>query len=348
MSKRPHSPMYLLITVAIAFLIAPILMLKPKNRKSRPQPMRRLLVLNVVSIHSQHAVATLQAMLTSITPNLDLADDVFIFSHQESYTLAGELIPKLSNLSRTGVTQLMTYNRSRAKDTSIDKIRVDDDVTPILDSLMQLSSMSDQLRADYGPTVLVSLAWSNDSQAVPTGRIRSLYESLAVEGDRSAEIMLLRKVFRLTSLSDWHDLQVIGLTISNAHVRRWIQILDETFVEYSDRKVFNMIEPRPAILEANKQMSKLVHIKRMRSGYICAYNTNAVSATITSNCNTSKASIKINCVRRRQRDRVDPCSAVDNPRLWMKRLSLDKFVKLEEKIGSNLNRFFYHFYCLFS
>ena len=275
-------------------------------------------------------------MLTSITPNLDLADDVFIFSHQESYTLAGELIPKLSNLSRTGVTQLMTYNRSRAKDTSIDKIRVDDDVTPILDSLMQLSSMSDQLRADYGPTVLVSLAWSNDSQAVPTGRIRSLYESLAVEGDRSAEIMLLRKVFRLTSLSDWHDLQVIGLTISNAHVRRWIQILDETFVEYSDRKVFNMIEPRPAILEANKQMSKLVHIRRIRKRSLCAYNAQAITVAMASKCNDSRVSVKVNCVRMKKRDRVDPCSAVDNPLIWMKRLNLGTVEKLEDKIRGKL------------
>lgn len=273
-------------------------------------------MINVVDRGPEQAAETLKAVHSQVPSDFDEADDVLVFASQDSYSLARQLVP---NLSRWGMREakLMPYRRSRAKDVSIGKtVHIDDNVTPILDSLVQMSSMADQRMSEQSPTVLISLACSNDSQAIPTAGIRSLFEQLVVAEDHSVDILLLRKVFRLTSLSDWHDLQVIGLTISNDLVREWVRILDSTFLEYSDRKVFNMIEPRPAILEANKQMSEAVLIRKIRSGYLCTFD--AYSEAKIANCDASKVAIKINCVRMRGKNRIDPCSAEVTARLIQK------------------------------
>lgn len=253
-------------------------------------------------------------------------DDLYLFASEEGLTLARKRASILLDSKRSIPFKVISFKCRRAMDTSIDKeLQVIDNVSPILESLLHISSVGNY----HSPTLLISLASSKDSQLTSIAGLEELFNSFTPPKGQSPDILLLGKVFRLTSLSDWHDLQVVGLRISNEGVRQWVQILNDTFSEYSNRRYFGMIEPRPAILEANKQLRNLLRVHKVRSRYVCAYGVED-----TYSCEYSVAAVKIKCSAIHEGLDRTPCLQIDIPNEWKRRVNLKISLSLEETLGS--------------
>ena len=90
-------------------------------------------------------------------------------------------------------------------------------------------------------------------------------------------ILLFGKNKRLTSVSDWHDLQLIAFHITPStikHIHSWINVLYKTYNEYANRQAYNMLEPRPAMIESNLQHKNILNIKYWSSMFIQVGNSN--------------------------------------------------------------------------
>lgn len=85
-----------------------------------------------------------------------------------------------------------------------------------------------------------------------------------IEDKNLFDILLLGKNKRLTSVSDWHDLQLMAFRITNKNynlLKSWFRVLRTEFDLYGRRDGFNMIEPRPALIEANIQHEEPLDIR---------------------------------------------------------------------------------------
>jgi len=109
---------------------------------------------------------------------------------------------------------------------------------------------------------LICLTFSGRSRPMPTSRFRDFFNLIGASTEKY-QIMLLEKTARITSISDWHDLQVIGFAPSHQAVNGWLEVVTETFMKHADREAFTMLEPRPAILEAN-----LLYRNKLRIGFL--------------------------------------------------------------------------------
>ena len=66
------------------------------------------------------------------------------------------------------------------------------------------------------------------------------------------DVLLLDKTRKLSSLSDWHDLRVLGLSLAdNSKAILWFQSFRDVYLHHADREAFNLLYPRPALLEAS-------------------------------------------------------------------------------------------------
>ena len=127
-------------------------------------------------------------------------------------------------------------------------------VTAILEALSGTMSSKDES--------LISLTFSKSSRPMPTANFNKLFDLIGPQTEKH-QVLLLEKNIRITSQSDWHDLQVLAIAPSNAGVAKWLHTLNETYMHHADRVAHTLLEPRPAILEAN-----LVHGNSIKIGFL--------------------------------------------------------------------------------
>ena len=142
---------------------------------------------------------------------------------------------------------------SSLRDRSIGKSsKTEERVTSILDGLGQtLANASSN-------AIVASMAFKKGTTPHPLPAFGDFFKKAAAAAaatspgpgaNLGADVVLLGKTRRLTSVSDWHDLGIMMLR-NNEAVRRWLQVFTEVYYHHADRGAFSLLEPRPALLEA--------------------------------------------------------------------------------------------------
>ena len=100
---------------------------------------------------------------------------------------------------------------------------------------------------------LVSISSTAKSLAVPMPNFFDLFG--AVQPPYPYKVALPAKSGRFTTASDWHDLQVLALRLDYDGMK-WVGTMREVLHNYARRRAFRMLEPRPAIMEANHLLGR--------------------------------------------------------------------------------------------
>jgi len=90
------------------------------------------------------------------------------------------------------------------------------------------------------------------------------------------DILLLGKNKGFTSVSDWHDLQTIVFKVNKqslSGLRQWLEVFGEAYRDYAHRAAYNMLEPRPALVEASLQTRTSLRVRYWSEQQIVAVKT---------------------------------------------------------------------------
>ena len=167
-----------------------------------------------------------------------------------------------------------------------------------------LHSMSDSIEGlsssnTKGVTVrILYLAISGTSTFIPSSKFYENWNGKYF-GEESRDfklfnILLYGKNKKMGVVSDWHDLQCVAIRYTSASdyatISGWMKVLKSTYEEYADRAEFNMLEPRPAIIEANIQYKQLLTIKYWSRMFIhTGLSALPPTTLLTLNCHSSHA-----------------------------------------------------------
>lgn len=177
-------------------------------------------------------------------------------------------------------------------------------------------------------TIVVSI--QSGSVPMPTKSFADIFDRLRKEqpGTSSGtpgssakaavpDILLLGKNQRMSSVSDFHDLIVVGLATSRLVVRQWLHNLHAVYMHHAtNREAYTLLDPRPAIMEASVRMRKNTTVYYMNHNDICAHvgkrgdNQNE-NKHHDHRCDKSNPFITISC---KNADHV--CAVVDVPTAW--------------------------------
>ena len=175
------------------------------------------------------------------------------------------------------------------------------------------------------------------------------------------KILLFAKTRELSSVSDWHDLQILALRVNNLSnvIPSWVKTLSKTFYEHANRSAYTMLEPRPSILEANVKVFSSVGYWPFRS--ICAVkgvlgvkreeelredNISKKSVYITQSCRINKSYLvlfEVKCIAisgignvevdlHDNESEYDVCSIIDENTSWKTRSVGGKLKHLNWKL----------------
>ena len=87
---------------------------------------------------------------------------------------------------------------------------------------------------------------SSTTNIIPTKLFSNLF-------NEKSQITLMGKTKRFTTVSDWHDLMILAMNI-NKYTLNWLKTVIDTFYHHAaNREAFTLLDPRPAIWEANIQ-----------------------------------------------------------------------------------------------
>jgi hypothetical protein len=116
---------------------------------------------------------------------------------------------------------------------------------------------------------LVVLSIDLNSEIRPTKKFQNIFDQLD-----SSNLFLLEKTRRLTSPSNWHDISIMALVISNKDIKKWFNQFVSVYLRHAkdkcydklctgDREAFTLLDPRPALLESifiNRNKIKLSYM----------------------------------------------------------------------------------------
>lgn len=146
-----------------------------------------------------------------------------------------------------GVKEFKYYSSKPYKDQSItrpEQSKQKECVSYILEALQStISSM--------GSGQLLSLAFRTGFKFLPTATFMSIFVLHAP----SHSISLLSKTKSLTSVSDWRDLAIVAMNVSNDASSMWLSVFSETFHHHANRESFTVLEPRVAMMEATLRLA---------------------------------------------------------------------------------------------
>jgi hypothetical protein len=132
------------------------------------------------------------------------------------------------------------------------------------------------------------MAYSDMTGVFPTESFSSRWLAPEFKGMRSSvsphgsqaqraradfDLLLLGKNKGFTAVSDWHDLQVMAFKVnpqSLPGLQKWVRIFHEEYMYYADRGAYNMVEPRPAVVEACIQTRGDVRVRYWTEDLITA------------------------------------------------------------------------------
>lgn len=124
-------------------------------------------------------------------------------------------------------------------------IKQQEQVSYILEALQKTMG---EMRATGG--ALLSLTLKNGVKMHPTPQFSRIFGLLDGQAG-GRDVLLLPKNRGLTSISDWHDLFVLGINASKPEAHEWLDAFASTYRHHADRQAFTVLEPRPALLAAN-------------------------------------------------------------------------------------------------
>jgi len=203
------------------------------------------------------AVEALVDQTNSTAPNLlrSLSFKV-MFTRKDAYdALPAEIH---SAIQKVGL-EVKFYDSHPLVDHNIGRpVKITEFVSYIIESLI--------VTARTG-TDIIALSYTERSIPMLTENshhVISFMESFGIQ------VTLLGKNRRLSSISDWHDLQIISLRTSNSSVIEWLQVFNQTYIHHANRPAYSMLEPRPAIMEAKIQLLGRVTVDYFPDMQICA------------------------------------------------------------------------------
>ena len=233
------------------------------------------------------------------------------------------------------------YTREESlPDRSIGKeSRIEERVTFLLDGLNQSLALDTSVGVPPAPPrQIVSVAFKKGTVAHPLPNFTALFSfgtpaipkraaSGTSVGGRSsaADVLLLGKNRRLSSVSDWHDLSVVRLSATDA-TRRWLSTVIDVYYHHADREAFSLLEPRPALLEATARAraggSALV-VGYFAKGQLCRVHTvstgkAAEQGLAMDHCLSLQSFLALECSEATQ-DKAEgysPCHQLDEPLHW--------------------------------
>lgn len=152
------------------------------------------------------------------------------------------------------------------------------------------------------PTPAFMSRWQSSDFKDPSVHRRtswSLESSRRLRKEESFDLLLLSKTKGFTSVSDWHDLQIMAFKMNRrslSGLQRWLSVFHSTYMDYADRAAYNMLEPRPALVEATVQCKRTIRIRYWTKSMVVpvtALTPNKIATTNTAMlrlvCNTAAA-----------------------------------------------------------
>jgi hypothetical protein len=173
-------------------------------------------------------------------------------------------------------------------------------VTALLEALEQTVDEAGKIN---GETNVVSIAIGEGIIDVTGHSIMNIFnrlwspnENIKDDGVVEAkDILLLEKTSQMTSVSDWHDFMVFGMKASKPIVKSWLSTFRDVFYYYADRPAFQLMDPRPALLEASTRLRTDLKIGYLTYHDICVPTETHQHHHDKSNSCASSAALTIQC-----------------------------------------------------
>lgn len=248
---------------------------------------KNILIINVLGKHEFDEMLSLKNALNFTTL---LKKDYPKFYHSAQIKI---YVHKYKHEAFLNVTDNLYYYTK----SSIESIQ------SVIESISStISSTSSTLSSIMEYTKLISLCITSSIIIMPSSNFMNIFKKL--ESNKS-KVLLLHKTQRLTSVSDWSDLFIFGLSFfpqssdkkphgsSISSSVKWFETFQRIYTLYStDRDGLSMKDPRPALLETNFQFQKnpLLEISYFARGEICVYSTSPTTTTTSSSTMTSTTS----------------------------------------------------------
>lgn len=211
-----------------------------------PAPVRPILVLNGLDREGYKGLLWFLDSLRLFKIN-NLVGDIYVF-HNET-DIASETQPVSSETSFHIYHVKYDDSIPQNRDLRIAKvIKQIDCVSQILYSWKYILDLKEVTPGQ--DNMVLSLAFKTGSIPVVTSLFKHMLEMFALNGE--VDLFLLGKNKKLTSLSDWHDLSLVAFRRTSKELQLWMKTFNEVYRYYStNRKAFNSIDPRFAIMESN-------------------------------------------------------------------------------------------------
>jgi hypothetical protein len=169
------------------------------------------------------------------------------------------------------------------------------------------------------------LSFSSDSYPLGTPHIPLLFDFMKRRSVKS-DLILLGKCCSMSTISDWHDLMVMAFTVhtktpQNSHTlgpfSTWLKTFRDAFHSHANmhRQAFNLLDPRPALLEATLQtgLSDTLNVTYFSTGMISTGKLMHAADTFV---------LALHCGGKTPREKVI-CEAVDHHPIEATRKVLD-------------------------
>lgn len=179
-----------------------------------------------------------------------------MFVRQDAY---GSLSADMHSTIKKLELEVKFYKSKPLADRNIGRpVKITEFVSYILESLFVTAQTGSDIVALSFTDRSIPMLTNNSHHAI------SFMESFGIQ------VLLLGKNRRMSSVSDWHDLQIMALRTSNSSVIEWLDIVNSTYMHHADRPAYTMLEPRPALMEAKTQLLGHVLVDYFPDMQVCA------------------------------------------------------------------------------
>jgi hypothetical protein len=191
---------------------------------------------------------------------------------------------------------------------------------------------------------ILFVSFHAQSHPVPSSTFSHIFDKIS---STTSGVMLLEKTKRLNSVSDWHDLMVLGIVPGSKGALEFVRVLITVYMHHADRPVFPLFSPRGAIMEATRRNSKLMTVDYFSRKEVCVKewtkNSHGKSPLVkdfhghgehTSFCRGKETPLEISCG-----DGSDYlshiCSTIHIPHGWMNSINHLDLNSLSGKFMTN-------------
>lgn len=290
----------------------------------------------LLQVLDSHALKDALAFVQSPVLSAALAKtDVSVIISTAHYQSADKDVKESLSKIKTLTVRHYSPHVAPLPDVSIGKkVKTEERVSYVLDGLN--STMSSP-----GWGTILSLAFRKGSTPHPLPSFANFF-NIKAKGE-AADIVLLGKTRRLTSVSDWHDLQVLVVR-NKESTRKWLSTFQEQYLHHAQgRAAFALLEPRPALLESLVRLRATLSPTFFSKGQICRQHTVSGGAamfegqpTSLDHCLQHASFLSIECADVGQvgdsgGGSLSPCHVLDEPQAWRARIDRNVVSTYEQR-----------------